>query len=405
VIAPAPQGRPRAGTSRAVALLAGAAVVVVTTEFVVVGLLPAMGRDLAISLDRAGRLVTWFALSAAVLGPVLTIAASRWAPHRVLAAALAPFAIGNLVTAVASSYWLLAAIRMVEGAVLPAFVSVGNAAVAELAGRGREGRAIAAANLGVIAGIVLTVPAGVALAEHTGWRAIFVGLAALTGIAALAVYVAFPRSIRDVRRRDGARERDGDGGAASPRAQVAILWQPRFLAHLLLSAVLFTAMFAGYTYLTAFLEEVAGLRGARLAAVLVGFGLVGLFGNWIAGRVVDRRPTGATAGAAFALLLATAAVSAIGAGRDLAILFPLLGLWGAAHAAAFVLCQVRVMLAGPSAPAFASSLNIAACNLGIAAGALVGGAIVQHVGVAAIGYGSAALAAVALAIAAHMAPG
>jgi predicted MFS family arabinose efflux permease len=172
-------------------------------------------------------------------------------------------------------------------------------------------------------------------------------------------------------------------------------------AHLALSALLFAAMFAAYSYLAAFLETIAGFDGGRIAAALMGFGIAGVLGNWLAGRVVDRRPTAASAGVAALLMLAMAAVSL--AGDRLLPLVALLAVWGAAHTAAFLLCQVRVMLAAPIAPAFASSLNIAACNLGIAAGAEAGGWIVGQHGIGAVGYGGGALAGLALAMALAMA--
>jgi MFS transporter, DHA1 family, inner membrane transport protein len=176
--------------------------------------------------------------------------------------------------------------------------------------------------------------------------------------------------------------------------------RPMLQAHLLLSAILFAAMFAAYSYLAAFLEEVAGFDGRGIAATLMGFGIAGVIGNWLAGRVVDRGPTAASAGVAALLMLAMAAVSLVG-GR-LVLLLPLLAVWGAAHTAAFLLCQVRVMLAAPVAPAFASSLNIAACNLGIAGGAEAGGWIVDGYGIGAVGYAGAALAALALVMALAM---
>ena len=123
----------------------------------------------------------------------------------------------------------------------------------------------------------------------------------------------------------------------------------------------------------------------------MGFGIAGVIGNWIAGRVVDRGPTAASAGVAFVLMLAMAGASL--AGGEVMLLLPLLAVWGAAHTAAFLVCQVRVMLAAPTAPAFASSLNIAACNLGIAAGAEAGGWVVDQHGIGAAGYGGGALAA------------
>jgi MFS transporter, DHA1 family, inner membrane transport protein len=365
------------------AIVAFATAVVVTTEFIVVGLLPEMARDLEISVVEAGRFVSWFALASALLGPPLTIAASRMEPGRVVAAALWAFALGNLAATLVPSYLVVLAVRVVQGAALPALVSVGSVAIAKLAGQGREGQAVALVYLGVVAAIVLAVPAGVVLAEGGGWTSSFLCLALLAAVAAVLVGRAFPRH--------------GLAAAASTKAQATILRRPMVQAQLLLSALLFTAMFAAYTYLAAFLETVAGFDARRIAVALMGFGIAGVLGNWIAGRVVDRAPTAASAGVAALLMLTLAAVS-LTHGRFRPLL-PLLALWGAAHTAAFLLCQVRVMLAAPAAPAFASSLNIAACNGGIAAGAEAGGWIVDQHGIGAIGYGAAALAAVALALA------
>jgi DHA1 family inner membrane transport protein len=364
------------------ALLAFATAVVVTTEFIVVGMLPEMAQDLEISVVEAGRFTSWFALASAILGPPLTIAASRLEPGRVVAVALWAFAVGNLAAPLVPSYPVVLAVRVVQGAALPALVSVGSAAIAKLAGQGREGQAVALVYLGVVVAIVLAVPAGVVLAERGGWAASFLCVGMLAAVAAVLVGRAFPRQ---------------DMASASIGCQATILRRPVLQAQLLLSGLLFAAMFAAYTYLAAFLASVAGFDGRRIAAALMGFGIAGVFGNWLAGRVVDRAPTAASAGVAALLMLTLAAVSLTG-GRLLPLL-PLLALWGAAHTAAFLLCQVRVMLAAPGAPAFASSLNIAACNVGIAAGAEAGGWIVDQHGIGAIGFGAAVLAAVALAIA------
>jgi DHA1 family inner membrane transport protein len=364
-------------------MLAFATAVVVTTEFIVVGLLPEMARDLDISVAEAGRFVSWFALSSAILGPPLTIVASRMEPRRVVAVALLAFALGNLAATLAPRYPVIAAVRVIQGAALPVLVSVGSAAIARLAGHGREGRAVALVYVGVVIALVLAVPAGVVLADHGGWPMSFVSLAILAAIATVVLGTAFPRL--------------ATSGVASIKAQAMILRRPVVQAHLLLSAVLFAAMFAAYSYLAAFLETIAGFDGRRIAAALMGFGIAGIFGNWIAGRVVDRAPAAASAGVAIVLMCAMAAVSL--AGGRLPLLLPLLAVWGAAHTAAFLLCQVRTMLAAPGAPAFASSLNIAAANVGIAAGAEAGGWVVDVHGIGAIGFGAAALAGLALALA------
>jgi DHA1 family inner membrane transport protein len=366
-----------------ITLLAFAVAVVVTTEFIVVGLVPMIARDLGISVPESGRLVTWFALSSAVLGPLLTIGAGKVRPRPVLVLALLVFGLGNLMAATIPSHPVLVAVRVVQGAALPVVVSVGSAAIAHIAGPGRDGRALALVNVGVVVGAVLAMPSGVLLADHAGWSASFIGLTILALIAAAALQAAFPRLER--------------AEVSSIKAQATILGGRSFQAHLLLSAALFTAMFSAYTYLAAFLEVVAGFDGRRVAFALTGFGTAGLLGNWIAGRMVGRGPTAATAGAALTLAVVMPALSLVGG--KLSLLMPLLAVWGATHAAAFVLCQVRVMRAGASAPAFAASLNISVCNLGIALGAVAGGAIVQRYGIEAIGFGSGAFAACALSIA------
>jgi DHA1 family inner membrane transport protein len=374
---------PARSLTGAIVILAYAVGVIVATEFIVVGLLPVMARDLDVTLSGAGWFVTWFALSSAILGPILTIAVNRTEPRRVLVTALLAFGLGNIVVAVVPNYIAITAIRIVQGAALPVFISIANVAIARLAGPGREGGAIALLNIGVVVGLVLGVPGGVVLADYSGWPTSFACLAILAMIATVVVGATFPRL--------------GNAGLASIRSQAMIVRRSLFQAHLLLSAVLFTAMFAGYTYLAAFLELVAGFDGQGVAQALAGFGVAGLFGNWVAGRVVDRGPTAATAGVAFALTLTMTAVSL--AGSTLRLLLLLLAFWGATHAAAFVVCQVRVLLAGATAPAFASALNISACNVGIAAGAIAGGWVVKRCGIESIGFGSAGLAVLALVIA------
>jgi predicted MFS family arabinose efflux permease len=353
--------------------MAFATAVVVTTEFVAVGLLPAMARDLHLAIGDAAVVVTGFALAAAILGPFLTIAASHIQPRNVLAIALAIFALGNLAIAWMPTLATVVAIRAVQGAVLPVFGSVGNAAVAELAGAGREGTVIARINIGLVAVSLLGVPGGVALADRFGWQAAFGALGALSVLALVALNRVFPRIAVAQR---------------SPvLAQARILLQPMFQGHLLLSGMLFVAMFTGYTYLAVFLEQAAHFDGRGIALALLGFGAAGVLGNTLAGRIVDRAPIGTTAAVAFAIVIATATLGP--ARSNLLVLLTVLGFWGAAHAAAFVVCQTRVLRAGSQAPAFALSLNMSVCNLGIAAGSLAGAWIIRCAGVSVVGAGAA----------------
>lgn len=369
-----------------VSLLAFANFVIVTTEFVILGLLPAMAHDLGLSLAEVGWFVTAFALAAAVLGPPLTLLADRYAARSVFMAAALVFAAGNLIAILVSDPAALIAVRIVQGSVLPVFVSVASVAAARLVSPDRQGWAISLVNTGVVAATVLGIPIATMAADAAGWRVSFTGLAVLGLISAGLIAIWFPHTAT----------------VASParHAGAALLWRRRFLAHLLLSGVLFTAMFTGYTYVAAFLGTVAGFDGTAIGWMLMGFGIAGVFGNWLAGRLVDRDPIAASLSVAAALtaLMASAALAA----PLPALLVALVLLWGIAHMAAFVVSQVRVVSAGKEAPAFAMSMNISICNLGIALGATLGGRIAATYGIDTVGYGGSAIAVVAAVIAVAM---
>jgi DHA1 family inner membrane transport protein len=363
-----------------VPLMAFATAVLVTTEFIPVGVLASMAADMRISLTDAGIFVTSFALAAAILGPILALMSADLQPHHLLTAALAVFAVGNLAMAWVPGFGMAVAVRVVEGGALPVFVSVGNATVARLAGAGREGGVIARINLGLVAVSLLGVPGGVALAGRFGWQVTLglLGGAAVMALAALQVlFPTVPASER-----------------AAPRQQLGLLREPAFVGHLLLSGLVFASMFTAYTYLAAFLERVAHFDGPTVALALLGFGAAGMGGNLLAGRVVDRLPIGTTGAVAAVMAIATATLWPLHSNRPLLAL--ILGIWGAAHAAAFVACQARVMRAGEQAPVFALSLNMSVCNLGIAAGSLAGGWIIRWAGVGFVGMGAAVLGASAV---------
>lgn len=187
---------PDVALRRVLWVLAPAITLVVATEFIVVGLLPLVAADRGVSLAEAGRLTGLFAFSAAVAGPFVTLWASRWAPRDVLAGTVLLFAAGNIVMATATDFtWLLVA-RIAQGAALPAFVSVGAAAVTSLAPIEQRGRALANANIGFVVGVLVALPAGIALAQSGSWRLPFFALLALALPIFFLIRFRFPRAVR-----------------------------------------------------------------------------------------------------------------------------------------------------------------------------------------------------------------
>ncbi|WP_395308675.1 MFS transporter [Mycobacterium sp. AMU20-3851] len=366
---------------RVLLLLAPAIMLVVATEFIVVGLLPPIAADFTLPLSAAGQLTAVFAIAAAVAGPFVTLAVSRVPAPTLLTAVLVLFGMGNGVIAVAADFTLVLVMRAIQGAFLPALIGVGTAEVLRHTPAGTRGRALARANLGFVLGVLIALPAGIALAQGGQWRLSFVVLAVVSLPVAAAVAILFPRN---------------QMSAPPPpvSGNLAVLRGPRFLGHLALSVVIFAAMFSAYTYLGAWLEDAIGLDAGGLALAMLLFGAVGVAGNVAAERVADRFPLAASAFAAVVLAVAVNAAAWTG-GSILAAAIPF-ALWSLMHTAGVTLSQVRVTLAGAKAPAFAMTMNISAANLGIAVGALTGGWAVDRFGMVGLGSMPAALTVLAL---------
>ena len=370
-----------AGSSTlSITILAISAFLIVTTEFLIIGLLPALARDLGISIAAAGQLVTLFAFTVMLFGPPLSAALAHLGRKKLFIAILLVFAFANGLAALSSNIWVLAIARFIPALMLPVFWGTASETAAQLAGPAKSGQAIARVYLGITAALLLGIPLGTLAANGIGWRGAFWLLAGLSLVMAVAMAIYMPKVAR------------------SPRVdflkQARIFKEPLFLANVALSIIIFSAMFVAYTYLADMLERVAGVPPAHVGWWMMGFGAIGLIGNWIGGKAVDRSPLKATA--LFVVLLAAgmAAVTPL-ASSGLVICFAL-ALWGIANTALYPICQVRVMNSVSHSQALAGTTNVSAANAGIGIGAIIGGLTIQSAGIASVGYVAAAVAGLAL---------
>lgn len=370
----------KTGTSSIVAL-AVAAFVIVTTEFLMVGLLPALARDLGVSVSTAGQLVTLFAVVVMLCGPVLTAWLGHIERKRLFMAVLVLFAVSNAVAAMAPNLWVLAIARIVPALALPVFWGTASETAAQLAGPQRAGRAVSMVYLGISGAMLFGIPLGTLAGDAIGWRAAFWILAGLSLLVAALLLIAMPTM--KAGRRVGFAE------------QARILRNSAFVANVVLSVLVFTAMFTGYTYLAELLEQVAQVPPSHVGWWLMGFGAVGLIGNWLGGLWVDRKPLATTA--AFSVMLAVGMVAVVLLAQQPIGLVIALAVWGVANTALYPICQLRVMKSAPDAQALAGTVNVSAANGGIALGAMLGGASIPLWGVGSVALAGAVVAVVAVA--------
>jgi predicted MFS family arabinose efflux permease len=376
------EAAPRAGLS--ILILAVAGFIILTTEFLILGLLPTLARDLNISIPLAGQLVTLFAFTVMLFGPLLTAKLAHLPRKKLFVFVLLVFVASNALAALAPNIWVLALARFIAALFLPVFWSTASETAGQLAGPGNAGKAVAQVYMGISAAFVFGIPLGTLAADSLGWRGSFWLLAGAALLIALLIQLVLPSMPAAPKQAQG-------------ESQTQILKQPRFLAHVLLSALAFTAMFTAYTYLADTLERLAGIPTNQVGWWLMGFGAVGMLGNHLGGRMVDRNPLAAMV--LFLVMLAAGMLATVPAAEHKAWLIVALTAWGIAHTALFPICQVRVMQAGAKAQALAASMNISAANAGIGGGAILGGLGIRHFGLETLGVMAAVGAAAAIVLA------
>ncbi|WP_416763532.1 MFS transporter [Roseateles sp. So40a] len=366
--------------------LALAAFAIGTTEFVIMGLLPAMAQDLAVSLPSAGLLVTGYALGVALGAPPLAALSAGWPRKRALLVLIALFIVGNAMSAMGEGYWTVMAGRIVAALAHGSFFGIGAVLASELVAPDRKAGAIALMFTGLTLANVLGVPLGNLIGQQWGWRASFAAVAGLGVVAAVALVVLLPK----------ARSASEEGGQGN---EWSVLRRPQVLIALALTAVGFGGVFTAFTFIAPMLEDVTGLSPSAVTGVLFLFGLGLTIGNTVGGKLADWKLMPSLMGVLVALAVVQALLAVVLDWQWLTIVSVFL--WGVAAFATVPGLQMRMMQQAPDAPALVSTLNIAAFNLGNAGGAWLGGWMLTHgASLRALPVAGAALAVVGLGLAA-----
>jgi DHA1 family inner membrane transport protein len=342
--------------------LALSAFAIGTTEFVIMGLLPDVARDLSVSIPSAGLLVSGYALGVAAGAPVLAVLTSKMPRKAALQALMVVFIVGNVLCAVAGDYRMLMLARVVTSFAHGSFFGIGAVVAASLVAREKQASAIALMFTGLTLANVLGVPFGTFVGQSWGWRLSFwivagLGVLSLAGIAALVP-----------NRRDA--------GPVGLAREVRVLREPQVWLALAMTVLGFGGVFVVFTYIAPILEQVSGFPPRAVTLILVLFGAGLTLGNVVGGKLADRALMPSLAGilVALALVMAVFAKTSHAAVPAAVTVF----VWGIAAFATVPPLQMRVVEKASHAPHLASTLNIGAFNVGNAAGAWLGGLALTH---------------------------
>ncbi|UNQ37808.1 MFS transporter [Prescottella equi] len=330
---------------------------IITTEMGVIGVLGPVSDKFGITPATAGWLVGVFALVVALTGPFTTLLTSAYDRKSVLLVAIAVFAISNLVYATTSSFALMFAFRVIPAIAHPVFFAVALASAVRLAPPGAAAAAATKVFAGVTIGFAFGVPLTAYLAENFSLSTAFLFGAVANLFAFIGILALLPSS--PVTRR------------MSYGAQIRILRRPHVWLTIVSVTLIFAAMFSVYGYFTEYLHDVTGMSGTWISAMLLSFGVVMIFGNFLFGALLGRSVVRTVA--AFPVLYIAVYAVVYVVGPYFAPMVVGVLIWGVVHSGGLVVAQSWMGIDAADAPEFGNSLFISFSNLGITVGTIVGG--------------------------------
>ncbi len=363
--------------------LAVGAFAIGTSEFASMGLLPVIASGVGVSIPTAGMLVTAYAIGVMIGAAFVTLGFARLSRDRALIASMAIFTIGNILSALAGSYSLLMAARIITSMSHGAFFGIGSIVAASVVAPEKRASAVATMFMGLTIANIGGVPAATWLGQRIGWRMAFGAITTLGLAAMTALFVALPR--------------EAVGSRPDVVAEFKVLLRGDVVRALLTTMFGAGAMFTLYTYISPVLTAEAGASPALVTAMLVLVGIGFSMGNALGGRFADRSLDGSLI-VFLAMLAAVLALFALFA-HTLIVTGVLVLLWGIATFAVVPPLQTHAMQAAAEAPGLASSVNVGAFNLGNALAAAAGATVIKlGLGYMAVPAAGAVIALIGLAI-------
>ncbi|MBM7654372.1 MFS transporter [Neobacillus cucumis] len=349
--------------------LAVSAFAIGTTEFISVGLLPLIAKDLQIPVTTAGLTVSLYALGVTFGAPILTSFTSRMSRKSLLLWIMIIFIIGNGMAASAAGIGVLLAARVISAFSHGVFMSIGSTIAADLVPENRRASAISIMFSGLTVATVTGVPFGTFIGQQFGWRMAFVIIIAVGVIALLANSILVPSDLRK-------------GVQTTFRDQFKLVTNGRLLLLFIITALGYGGTFVVFTYLSPILQDITGFKESTVAVILLVYGVAIAIGNMIGGKLSNKNPISALfymfiiQAIILFILLFTAPYKI--AGLITIFFMGLLAFMNVPGLQVYVVMLAERFV--PRAVDVASAINIAAFNAGIALGSFLGGVITDSIG-------------------------
>ncbi|OQP21707.1 MFS transporter [Bacillus stratosphericus] len=362
-------------------LLALAAFLIGTIEYIITGIIQMVAHDLHITTSTAGLLVTSLALSAAIGAPIVIALTINMDRRKILTWTLIIFILSNFITSISHSYEMVMITRILQGISGGTAIVVAMAVATRLVEREKRGTAIGIILMGLSSSLVLGVPIGTFLSSMIGWKALFAAIGVITLIPLIVVYRRIP----------SMKEQE----PVTLRMQLSILKDKRILL-----AVAVTLFYVGgystlFTYLTPFLQKSANLSITEISGILLLAGICSFLGSSLGGMAADKKGPIFTIFSGIILQIMMLMLLAFVTG-NLVVMVAVIMIWMIATWSTSPAQQLYLVTLVPKSPDIALSVNTSFIQFGFALGSGLGGIVLSRTSILHLSWISAGTVLLAL---------
>lgn len=338
---------------------------VITTEFGVIGILPQIAEHYKISIDKAGYLLSAFALVIALTGPFMTLLTSGFDRKKIMFTSIAIFLITGFVSSFSPPFWVLILVRILPAFLQPVYIATALSVAVANADADKRNELMSIVFSGVTVAMVTTVPFATWISSLWSWEYSFMIQTVVSFIALVVIFFMLPSM--------PVKEKKSYG------AELKILTQPSFILSTAANFFMITAWFSTYSYFADYLNKAKGMNETMISYMLFVFGIIGVLSTWIAGKMLNKNVTKTTA----FFLSGTLVIPVLlyFSNGNLLSTIVVIGIWGFMYSPSFLNASTYMISSVPDSLEFANSLATSFGNLGVTLGTTLGGWMIVTKGV------------------------
>lgn len=341
-----------------------------TSEFIPIGLLTSIADDFAITESKAGLLITIYAWVVALASLPLMMAFAKTENKKLMLSLVALFTASHILSGFSNSYVMLMISRIGVACSHAVFWSIVTPLAVHVAPEGHRSTALSMIITGSSIAMIVGLPLGRAVGLMVGWRVTFLLIAILSAIVLCLLAAFLPKVPSD--------------NNISLKTLPTLVSTPALLCIFVMTALTITGHFTAYSYIEPFLGQAAGFTNGEITMVLSAFGVIGIIVSVLFSKYYDRHQFAFLRVAVLGICICTLLLG-ISSGNSFIMVCTCL-LWGLSINSFNISLQSCIIEYSPFGTAIAMSIYSGIYNVGIGAGALVGGIVCSHIGIPFVGY-------------------